>query len=237
MGSVHVTPKQQVAVMVAIFSALGIGVSIGIIAFGGGFSGGGGNVFNPPSDADIYMVGEAVTDGMKLDYMLDAKGPSTALVSSDVSISFEQQGDWWFTAFAIYNNTSTQPVETEILLSGRLTKEGSIEESARPFIEPVESSILAIRDMDYGGRDKYLVTGAPWNTIFYAATSTVVRVTSQETIETPAGTFDAFVLSYKLKDSTSKIWIAKDLPFPVKAEVYDEVDQPLYSYELVGLAR
>ena len=237
MGSVHVTPKQQVAVMVGVFSALGIGVSVGIIAFGGGFSGGGGNIFNPPSGADIYTVGEAVADGMKLDYTLDAKGPSTALVGSDVSISFDQQGDEWLTAFTIYNGTATQPVETEILLSGKLTKEGQIEESARPFIEPVESSILAIRDMGYGGRDKYLVVGAPWNTIYSGASPTTVRVTGQETVETPAGTFDAFVLSYKLKDNTSKIWVVKDLPFPIKAQVYDEADQPLYSYELVGLAR
>ena len=124
-----------------------------------------------------------------------------------------------------------------MLLSSRLTKEGQIEESARPFIEPIESSILAIRDMDYGGRDKYLKVGAPWNTIFYGATSTRVVVTGQETVETPAGIFDAFVLSYKLKDNTSKIWVVKDLPFPIKAQVYDESDQPLYSYELVGLAR
>lgn len=231
------TPKQQIALMVALFSALGIGVSVGIIAFGGGFSGGGGNVFNPPSDADIYTVGEAVADGMKLDYTLDAKGPSTALVGADVSISFTKQADEWLTAFTIYNGTATQPIETEILLSSKLTKEGQIEESAKPFIEPVESSILAIRDMDYSGRDKYLVIGAPWNTIFYGATSTTVRVTGQETIETLAGTFNTFVLSYKLKDSTSKIWLARDLPFPVKAQVYDESDRPLYSYELVGLAR
>ena len=237
MGSVHVTPKQQVAVMVGVFSALGIGVSVGIIAFGGGFSGGGGNLLDPPSSEDIYTVGEAVADGMNLDYTLDAKGPNTALVGSDVSISFDQQGDEWLTAFTIYNNTSTQPVETEVLLSSRLTKEGQIEESARPFIEPIESSILAIRDMDYGGRDKYLKVGAPWNTIFYGATSTRVVVTGQETVETPAGIFDAFVLSYKLKDNTSKIWIIKDLPFPIKAQVYDEAGQPLYSYELVGLAR
>lgn len=237
MGSVHVTPRQQVAVMVGVFSALGVGVSVGIIAFGGGFSSGGGNLLDPPTGDDIYTVGESVTDGMKLDYTLDANGPRTSLVSSDISISFDRQGDEWLTAFTIYNNTSTQPVETEVLLSSRLTKEGQIEESARPFIEPIESSILAIRDMDYGGRDKYLKVGAPWNTIFYGATSTRVIVTGQETVETPAGTFDAFVLSYKLKDNTSKIWIVKDLPFPVKAQVYDEADQPLYSYELGGLAR
>lgn len=225
--------------MIGVFSALGIGVSAGIIAFGGGFSGAGGNIFDPPSDADIYRVGEAVTDGMRLDYDLTAAGPSTTLIDADVSISFERQqaGDGWLATFNIVNGTNGQAQTIEQAMSDQLTKEGQVGEEQRAFLEPVESSILAIRDMDYGGRDKYLSPGAPWNTIFYGSSSTIVRVTGQEQVSTPAGTFDAFVLSYTLGEKTSRIWVVKDLPFPVKAEVYDPSDQPLYSYELTGLAK
>lgn len=232
------TPKQQVALVVGVFSALGVGVSVGIIAFGGGFSEGGGNIFDPPSKADIYTVGQAVTDGMKLDYHVTAVGPSTTLADADVEISFERQasGSGWVATFNIVNGTGgDQRQAIEQRLSDRLTNEGQVSEEQRKFLEPVESSILAIRDMDYGGRDKYLVVGAPWNTIFYGSTSTVVKVTGRESVQTPAGPFDAFVLSYKLGDKTSRIWVVKDLPFPVKAEVYDPSDQPLYSYELTGL--
>jgi outer membrane lipoprotein-sorting protein len=58
-------------------------------------------------------------------------------------------------------------------------------------------------------------------------------VTGEETIQTQAGTFDAFVLSYKLEENTSKVWVVRDMPLPVKAEVYDEQDQLQYQYELV----
>ncbi|WP_337863344.1 hypothetical protein [Nitrososphaera sp.] len=234
------TPKKQVALMVGIFSALGIGVSVGIIAFGGGFSGGGGNIFDPPSQADIYTVGAAVTDGMELNYTVTARGESSSLADSDVSIKFDAaEGDNWLTSFYVVNGTSTvaQPVQFDIILSKELTKEGQTDASVRPYLEPIESSVMAIRDMDYGGRDKYLVVGAPWDTIFYGSSSTVVRVTSEETVQTPAGTFNAFVLSYQLQDRTSRIWVVRDLPFPVKAEVYDPSDQLLYRYELVGLQR
>ncbi|MEO9294968.1 MAG: hypothetical protein ABI347_05155 [Nitrososphaera sp.] len=232
------SPKQQVAILVAIFSALGVGVSVAIIASGGGFSGSAGSIFNPPSEADIYRVGSQVTDGMTMEYYSAmAQGPETLIANADVSISFKKSGDSWLTAFNIVNGTGTQPHTVEMLLSRQLTKEGPIDESARPFLEPVEASILAIRDMDYGGRDKYLVVGAPWNTIFYGSTSTIVRVTEKEAVQTPAGTFDAFVLTYKLKDNTSKIWVVKDLPLPVKAETYDQDDRPFYSYELLKLTR
>jgi hypothetical protein len=48
--------------MSGIFSALGIGVSVTIIAMGGGFS---GLTFitNPPSAADLWRVGEKIKEG------------------------------------------------------------------------------------------------------------------------------------------------------------------------------
>ena len=230
------TPKRQVAIMVGVFSALGVGVSVGIIAFGGGFSGGGGNLFNPPTASDIYVVGAQVTDGMELGYTLTGAGPDTSLEDADVKIVFDRQGDSWLTTFNIVNGTGARS-DFDLMLSSQLTKEGQTDAQVRPFLEPVESSILAIRDMGYGGRDKYLVVGAPWNTISYSSSSTIVRVTAQETVQTPAGTFDAFLLSYKVGEKTSSIWVVKDLPFPVMAEVYDPSDQLLYQYELVSLSR
>jgi hypothetical protein len=166
----------------------------------------------------------------------DAVGPQSSLADADVSISFAQEGDSWFATFNVVNGTQDR-YDFGVMYSRELTKEGSIEESTRPYLEPIEASIMAVRDMDYGNRDKYLVVGAPWNTIFYGSTSTVVRVTAEEDITTPAGTFHTFVLSYKLGENTSTIHVVSDLPFPVKAEVYDPNDQLLYRYELVSLSR
>ncbi|MEO9362828.1 MAG: hypothetical protein ABI348_02900 [Nitrososphaera sp.] len=233
------TPKQQVAVMVGLFSALGIGVSVGIIAFGGGFSGGdASSLFKPPTSADIYVIGSQITDGLSMSYNVDSQGPQTSLANANVSITFHKSGDGWRAAFNVVNGTQGTPQQFDIMYSKLLTKEGSVAESVRPYLEPVESSILAIRDMDYGGRAKYLVVGAPWNTIVTGGTTPItVKITSEEKVTTPAGTFDTLVLSYKLNNNTSKIYVVKDLPMPVKAETYDDNDQIYYKYELVSLAR
>ncbi len=226
------TPRKQFFLAVGIMSALGIGVSTAIIAFGGGFSGAGPSIFNPPTESDIFVIGSNVKDGMSLEYTVTARGPQTSLVDGRVSIDFDQANDSWNTTFNVVNGTASSK-EFVLMLSKQLTNEGQVDGSVRPYLEPVESSILAIRDMDYGGRDKYLVVGAPWDTIFYGSSSTTVRITSQETVQTLAGSFDSYVLGYKLKENDSKIWMTRQVPFPVKAEVYDPDDQLLYEFELV----
>jgi len=235
-----VTPKQQVALMVGLFSVLGIGVSVGIIAFGGGFSGGNAaSIFKPPTSADIYVIGAQVTDGLSMGYTVDSQGPQSSLKDANVLVAFHKttDGNSWRASFSIVNDTQSEQ-KFDVIYSKELTKEGSASEAARPYLEPVESSMLAIRDMDYGGRVKYLVPGAPWSTIVTGSTTPItVKIISDEKITTPAGTFDALVLGYKLNNNTSKIYIVKDLPMPVKAETYDANDQPYYSYELVSLKR
>jgi len=223
------SPKQRVAVMTAIFAALGIGVSAGIIAAGGGFT---GPIPNPPTQEDIWDVGRNIQDGTVLEYALDARGPSSSLVSASVSMSFEDAGDNWNVTLTIVNATAGTISET-IPMSKKLTKEGSLDEDLREYFEPVQASVLAVRDMDYSGRPKYLVVGAPWDTIFVSSSSIVVRVTAQETVQTEAGMFDTSVLGYKLNDKTSRIWVAREMPLPVKAEVYDAEDNLQYRYELV----
>lgn len=226
------SPKRHVAVLTAIFAALGLGVSAGIIAAGGGFSGDVFPIFDPPTQEDIWDVGRNIQDGTALEYALDARGPSSSLDSAKVSLSFEDAGDDWNVTFTFVNGTGEAISET-IPMSRKLTKEGSLDENIREYFEPAQASILAVRDMDYSGRPKYLVVGAPWDTIFVASSSIVVRVTGEETVQTQAGSFEAFVLGYKLNDKTSRIWVVGEMPLPVKAEVYDAEDNLQYRYELV----
>jgi hypothetical protein len=44
-------------------------------------------------------------------------------------------------------------------------------------------------------------------------------------------------LSYKLKDLSSNFWISKNLPLPVKAEIYNEEDKLKYKYDIISLDR
>jgi len=216
--------------MTTIFAALGVGVSVGIIAAGGGFSG--GRPFpNPPTARDIWVVGANTKDGMTLDYSLTAVADASSLNSTHVSMTFGRSGSEWDVQFTVVNGT-TQPVEKTVMMSKELTREGQLDESFKPYFESIQSSIFAVRDMEYGESPKYLVVGAPWNIIFVSASSVTVRVTSEETVQTQAGTFDSFVLSYKLAEKTSKIWVVRDMPLPVKAVVYDSEDKLQYQYEL-----
>jgi hypothetical protein len=225
-----VSPKRRVAIVTGIFAALGVGVSLAIIAAGGGFTTG-ASILNPPGKEDIWQVGKNIQDGTMLEYSLNAKGPSSSLDSATVTMNFREAGDDWNVTFTIVNGTG-EIVNRTIAMSKELTRQGKLDDSFVPYFEAIQSSVFAVRDMDYGGRDKYLVVGAPWDTIFVGASSVTVKVTGRETVQTEAGSFDSFVLSYSLDDKTSKIWMVSYMPLPVKAEVFDGKDQQLYSFEL-----
>ncbi|HVX01646.1 MAG TPA: hypothetical protein VHA09_00675 [Nitrososphaera sp.] len=50
--------------------------------------------------------------------------------------------------------------------------------------------------------------------------------TGTEKVTVQGGTFDTTVVSYKQGQSDSKIWVAKDFPYPVKAYTYASVTSP-----------
>lgn len=228
------SPKRRVAIMTAIFAAVGISVSVGIIAVGGGFSAPGGpGIFDPPTNADIWVIGNNIEDGLSLEYSLTSRAEASSLESATVSMVFEEAGDNWDIMFSILNGTA-QPVENTVTMSKELTREGQLDSSFRPYFDPIQRSVFDVRAWEYGDSPKYLVVGAPWEQIFYKSSQVIVRVTGEGTVHTEAGTFDAFVLSYNLEENTSKIWVVRDLPLPVKAEVYDSEDQLQYQYELIS---
>lgn len=227
---------RRVVITTAIFATVGVGVSIAIIAAGGGFDSPSPNIFNPPTEADIWKVGDHIQDGMALEYTLTSKGELGSLESALVSMKFDQVGENWNVSFTVENGTSQPPVDSTVMMSKELTREGQLDESFRPYFEDIQSSIFAVRDMEYGESPKYLVVGAPWNTIFVGSSSVTVRVTNEERVDTQVGPFDSFVLSYKLAEMTSKIWVVRDMPLPVKAEVYDTEDKLVYEYELTSVS-
>jgi hypothetical protein len=229
-----VSPKRRVAVMTAIFAAVGVGVSVGIIAANGGFERF-PDFLNPPSAEDIWVVGANIQDGTELGYSLTSVAESSSLESAQVSMVFTEAGDRWDVEFTVANGTDPA-VENTMAMSKELTREGQLADSFQPYFEPIQQSIFAVRDWEYGDSAKYLVPGAPWEQIFYKSSQVIVKVAGEETIQTPAGEFDAFVLSYKLEEKMSRVWVVQDMPLPVKAEVYDSEDQLQYRYELVRAA-
>jgi hypothetical protein len=231
-----VSPKQQVFLMAGILGILGVSVSVIIIAIGGGFSGPGPSILNPPTAGDLWHVGEGLTSGTQLNYSLTSLGAHTSLLDAKVSLTYAKaasQKD--FKVIVRINNGTIFRESTVFLSKEQLTNVGITDEQFRPYYQPIESSILSIRDI--AREAKYLTLGAPWDSIIVGVLSVPVKITSQERIKTTAGSFDTFILSYTTGTKTSSIWLAHGIPLPVKAEVYDADDRLQYKYILTGMKR
>ncbi|MGA8565023.1 MAG: hypothetical protein WB587_09740, partial [Nitrososphaeraceae archaeon] len=64
-----------------------------------------------------------------------------------------------------------------------------------------------------------------------------VRITGVEKIDTPAGSFNTYILGYEIGKKQSKMYLVKELPLPIKAEVYNLNGTLQYEYELESIKR
>ena len=230
------TPKRMIFLAAGIFAAIGILASVAIIAINGGFSGGGPSIFNPPTSKDLWTIGSNIENGMNLTYSLTSNGGKSNLKDSTVSMAFHDVKGKWNIDFKIENGTSTTPKEFNANFSKKqLLRTDPITQENETFVQPIEKSILVVRDL--AKEPRYLVVGAVWDKIFTGSTSKDVKIESIGSVSTPAGSFDIYSLEYKVGNSISKMYLNKDLPLPVMAQVYDEDDKILYNYELQKLSR
>lgn len=230
------TPKRIILLAAAIFAAIGILVSVAIIAINGGFSGEGPSIFNPPTSKDLWTLGSNIDNGMNLTYALTSNGAKSNLQDSTVSMAFHDIQDKWNVIFKIENGTDAASKEISANFSKKqLLRTDSIPQEDDMFVQPIESSIMVVRDL--AKEPRYLVVGAVWDKIFTGSSTKDVKIESTESVSTPAGPFDVYLLEYKIRNSISKMYLNKDLPFPVMAQVYDDDDKILYKYELQNISR
>ena len=233
------SPKRTIFVATGIFAGVGILVSVVIIAINGGFSGAGPSIFNPPTSKDLWTLGSNIADGMNLTYSLTSSigNDKANLIDSIVSMRFHNMGDKWNIDFKIQNGSNNNNVSKihANFSKNQLLMTNPITEQDNKFLQPVEASVLAIRDI--AREPKYLVVGAVWDKIFTGSNTIDAKIQSKDTISTPAGMYDVFSLQYKVGNSSSTIYINKDLPLPIKAQVYGENGTLLYDYELQSISR
>ena len=183
-------------------------------------------------------------------------GGNSSLINSFVFMQFAQDqingvlnNNDWKIIFQVINGTKPPTLTTGMqhnTSSSSKSKQGivfvskqqlsnagshSVSRDFIPYYEPIESSILEIRDIAL--QPEYLVIGAEWNSISVNIVTIPVKVVAQEKIQTNAGTFNTFVLAYTIGSKTSRIWIDQQLPLPVKAQVYNAQSQLQYEYTLV----
>jgi hypothetical protein len=234
------SPKKIILVAAGIFAAIGILASVVIIAINGGFSGGGPSIFNPPTSKDLWTLGSNIANGMNMTYSLSGSTDDGKLnlVDSKVSMRFHDMTNKWNIDFKIQNGTNNINNVSEIHANyskNQLLRTNPITEHDNKFLQPVEASVLAIRDI--AREPKYLVVGAVWDKIFTGSNTIDARIVSKDTITTPAGAYEVYSLQYKVGNSLSTIYINKHLPLPVKAQVYGDNGKVLYEYELQSITR
>jgi len=234
------SPKKIILVAAGIFAGIGILASVVIIAINGGFSGGGPSIFNPPTSKDLWTLGSNIANGMNMTYSLSGSTDDGKLnlVDSKVSMGFHDIGNKWNIDFKIQNGTNNINNVSEIHANyskNQLLRTNPITEHDNKFLQPVEASVLAIRDI--AREPKYLVVGAVWDKIFTGSNTIDARIVSKDTITTPAGAYAVYSLQYKVGNSLNTIYINKDLPLPVKAQVYGDNGKLLYEYELQSITR
>ena len=230
------TPKRIIFLASGIFAAIGILVSVVIIAINGGFSGDGPSILNPPTSKDLWTIGSNIDNGMNLTYSLTSTGAESSLKDSTVSMAFHDIEDKWDINFKIKNGSSSAVKEVSANLSKKqLLRTDPISQENELLIQPIEGSILVVRDL--AKEPRYLVVGAIWDKIFTGSSTKDVKIEGIETISTPADTFEVYSLQYKVGNSVSKIYVNKDSPLPVKAQVYADNGKILYEYELQSISR
>ena len=204
-------------------------VSVVIIAIGGGFSGPGPSILNPPSKSDLWAVGNNLVNNTELNYSL-ATGPTQS--TENVSMKFIDSKKDWKVNISIGNDTNASSYN--ITLSKKsFTPVGILNPETEKGLKPISMSILSIRDI--AREPKYLVVGAVWDTMNVGPSAIPLRITDMERVDLEDSSYDSFVLSYEIANVQSKIYISKELPFPLKAEVYNENGTVKYRYELESI--
>ena len=227
------SPIRRVLLLSLVLGALGITVSLVIVAVGGGFSGPVPSLLNPPSSKDLWVVGEGLRNNTLINYTLTSTNPSgLSLVNSTIRVQFIQQGnDSWKANFNLVNDS--RDFTGSILLSKEyLTNRQMPQGSLADVYRILESSLFDIRN--FATEPKYLVPGAVWDNVVSGALTAPIRITRQDSLTVNGTTIDSHVLQYDLPSKVSKIWIAHGFPLPIKADVGDSSSNTRYTFEMQG---
>jgi hypothetical protein len=227
------SPLRRVVLLTSILGALGISVSLVIVAIGGGFSGPAPSLFSPPSSKDLWVVGKGLQNNTRINYTLTSTSPSgLSLINSLVTMQFVQEGNnSWKANFNIMNDS--RDYTGSILLSKEyLTNRQMPEGSLADVYRVIESSLFDIRN--FAREPKYLVPGAVWDNVVSGALTAPIRITGKESFTVNGTSVDSYVLQYDLPSKISKIWIGNGFPLPIKADVGDSGSGTRYTFEMQG---
>ena len=221
--------KKRVILVFGSLAVISIIVNIAIIASNGGFD-------NPsrsikiPAAQDLWFAGINIKDEDELTYNLTIENENKNYDNYLIKMLFKNNQDYWNTEFTVSNESISALLSGNLSKSNLIMKEKPIKN--QKYLDIIESSILQIRDITR--EPKFLVIGAKWDSINTGITNIPIKINSIENLDISMGNLETFILNYSIENKNSNIWIAKALPLPVKAEIYNVDGLLKYKYELIS---
>ncbi len=217
----------NVVKVIGIAGGVGAAIIIGIIAYGEMTKPIGSDILERPTEQ--WTVGNSLMENTILTYRLSHL--DNDYKDLQITLHFiERQDQNWRVSLKVEDGTNGA-IAQELLMSRSLIPVTAVEPDVKPYMNMVQSSILWI--VDYAIEPKYLASGAVWGSITHGVQKEELKITAKEPVTTEAGMFDSYVVSYKIKDKESRIWIVKDKPLPVKAEIHDADGNLQFRFELI----
>src|SRR6478735_4663963 len=184
-----------------------------------------------------WYVGQGVKANMYVTYKIQSHDTNQGQPFT-MTIYFKEYnntGHYWVAP--VYINDQGAIINGTFHLSDLdLTALGSsqIPASMSPYRSAYESSLQWLAS--FVPKPGQSLSAAYWGKIASIGGSPI-SPTGQEKVSVPAGSFDTTLVSWH-KGVDNKIWINKDMPYPVKAQTYADVttDNPpvLYQFELLS---
>ena len=221
--------KKRVILVFGSLVVISIIVNIAIIASNGGFDNPSRSIKIPVAQ-DLWFAGINIKDEDELTYHLTIENENKNYDNYLIKMLFKNNQDYWNTEFTVSNESISALLSGNLSKSNLIMKEKPIKN--QKYLDIIESSILQIRDITR--EPKFLVIGAKWDSINTGITNIPIKINSIENLDISMGNLETFILNYSIENKNSNIWIAKALPLPVKAEIYNVDGLLKYKYELIS---
>ena len=221
--------KKRVILVFGSLVVISIIVNIAIIASNGGFDNPSRSIKIPVAQ-DLWFAGINIKDEDELTYNLTIENENKNYDNYLIKMLFTNNQNYWNTEFTVSNESISALFSGNLSKSNLIMKEKPIKN--QKYLDIIESSILQIRDITR--EPKFLVIGAKWDSINTGITNIPIKINSIENLDISIGDLETFILNYSIENKNSNIWIAKALPLPVKAEIYNVDGLLKYKYELIS---
>lgn len=192
---------------------------------------------NAHAQSNTWYVGEGVRQDTYVTYEIQDFLTNDG-TPFQMTIYFQEQDDRGAWIAPVYVVTQGEVLTgTFRLADNNLTPlgGGDVPDRLRPFESGYQNSLTILEGYANKGTPRSL-SGNPWGNVAGTGAA-VIGPTGAESITVPGGNFDTAVISFRAGVETSRIWVADNFPYPVKALTYATVTSPPapinYAYELI----